>query len=182
MLRLGDGSWPDAWMPHGVGTLEREPFTAWWLRVGHEFSHLDPRILEQWVFKYWRGSPYFGFPLAHAVYETRRVQTRTIVQRFRPAPRFLGAGPDDPGDVYDMFNLSLYEPYEPAKTMNATGTWNIPIIVAESDQGFRYEDRRYPRRRFWLLEGHQRRRYLRAIDQRGAAADEHEVFVLTVPS
>src|SRR5688500_9811436 len=64
MLRLtGNGSWPREWEPLRWSTFDQEPFADWWLRCGHYFPHLDARVLEQWVYRHWELSPYWGFPL-----------------------------------------------------------------------------------------------------------------------
>ena len=81
-------------------------------------------------------------------------------------------------ELIRRFN-SLSKPFEPAKTMNATGSWDIPIVLFESADGFAYDDRPVRDDPLWLLEGHLRMRYLRALVNTGhPVAAEHEVLVL----
>ena len=68
---------------------------------------------------------------------------------------------------------------EPTKTMNLTGTWDMPVLLVRNASGFAYEETEFRDVPMWLLEGHQRYRYLRALAARGKAAQHHEVLVLS---
>ena len=182
-MRLrGHPPWPDQWKPRGFSTLHPEPSAEWWPRVSSDLGHLDPRVAEQWVHRHWSLSEYFGFELADVRSEVRRMPTATIlsevgmVDDFRPEDR-----EDDFEEVIRRFNPPG-EPFEPAKTMNATGSWNMPILLFQNAGGFAYDDRRTSDAHLWLLEGHLRMRYLRALVNTGrSVAAEHEVLVLTRP-
>ena len=64
--------------------------------------------------------------------------------------------------------------------MDATGTWNIPPVIVESPGGFLTQTGERRDLRHWLVEGHQRRRYLHALAHRGEGAADHDVFVLSL--
>jgi hypothetical protein len=86
---------------------------------------------------------------------------------------------DRPSPAEDHTVLNQYgAKHEPMRSMNANGTWNMPVLVMRSSDGFVYHDKVFANFRHWLLEGHQRMRYLRALAHRGAPAEEHDVLVL----
>jgi hypothetical protein len=63
--------------------------------------------------------------------------------------------------------------------MDATGTWNYPIVVLQTPDGIRTKGGLVdPNVRYCLIEGHQRFRYLNALTVHGAAAAEHGLFLL----
>lgn len=112
--------------------------------------------------------------------ELRRVPTNVLIE---DVGSVFDRRPDetieDPSSVFDVFNPPRGKPFEPAITMNATGTWNIPALLVEHEQGFAYDEQQFPNRRLWLIEGHQRLRYLRALTNSGrGAAVAHDVLVL----
>lgn len=61
--------------------------------------------------------------------------------------------------------------------MNESGTWNVPILVLRSLDGFVLHGREY-NTPLWLLEGHQRLRYLKVLAARDLVADQHEIIEL----
>jgi len=179
-VQLVGGKWPLRWMPRDCDTPGQESFTAWWSRVREELGHLDPRVLEQWIHRHWTHTVY-RLDLLRLTSELRKMSTEEIlssvgsVDDFRPEDREV-----DSEALVRTFNPSG-EPFEPAATMNATGSWNIPIVVLESPAGFAYGDRATPDVRLWLIEGHLRFRYLRALVSTGRpVAREHDVLLLTL--
>ena len=72
------------------------------------------------------------------------------------------------------------KPFEPGRTMDSTGTWNIPTVVLASLAEFLTPEGERPGLRFWLVEGHQRRCYLHALAHRSDEATAHDVFVLSL--
>ena len=63
--------------------------------------------------------------------------------------------------------------------MNATGTWDYPIVVMYVPNGIIDCDGEHPEVRHFLVEGHSRVRYLNALTQHGKPLSEHEVYVLS---
>jgi len=179
-LQLIGGRWPKRWAPQNAGTFNQESFASWWPRVEADLGHLDPRVAEQWIHRHWHLSPYFGFDVKRARSELRRLSTATIMDAVRTVDDRQPSEIADPDKIYAMFNPKGMAAFEPALTMNTTGTWNMPVLVVESDHGFVYNREQFPDAHFWLIEGHQRQRYLRALAYKGKAAPEHEVLILAV--
>lgn len=80
---------------------------------------------------------------------------------------------------YETFNG---KDFEPGLTMDRIGTWNIPIIILESPLGFITRRGKRHDLRYWLIEGHQRMRYLNALYHRNACAEKHFVYILNLLS
>lgn len=179
MLQVVGGRWPAEWEPHGWGTLAHEPFSSWWQRWAHEFPNLDPRVLEQWVHRHWEYSPYFGFPLQNFRCECERIGTSVLLRDVGSVDDLRPDEPIDLDSIYELFNEPCRRDYEPMKTMNHTGTWNMPVLLVRSPSGLLYREIEFSDFSMWVLEGHQRHRYLRALAARRQAAEHHEALVLS---
>jgi hypothetical protein len=166
-------AWNAALEPVGQGTFQKEHFAAWWARNGARLANLHPRAAEQWVYKHWKHSPYCHLPLDRLACRLERWTTERVLKEVG----WDWADSDEhPEANYDIFHG---KPFEPGRTMDATGTWNIPPVILASPGGFLTDDGERPELRFWLVEGHQRRRYLHALVHRGEGAVAHDVFVLS---
>jgi hypothetical protein len=176
---LVGGEWPSEWAPHDFGTVEQESFDNWWLRVAGDLGHLDSRVAEQWVYRHWELSPYYGVDLARLCSSVAQLSTSTILDEVRSD--CCEEDKIEPVQaVWELFNPKAGPAFEPARTMNRTGTWNIPIVVVRSDDGFSRGDDSFFAAKLWLIEGHQRLRYLRVLAVRRFARSVHEVIVLTL--
>ena len=170
-------SWPKAWRPVGHGSLEVEPFCAWWDRIRTTAPELLPEVYEQWVYKHWNYSPYYGFLLQGLSARLVNLPCEEIVTGIGCPPRSL-ADPQPPWDkLYEFLNTGGIEKSEPFRSMNATGTWNYPILAIRSPDGFIVNGSRYDSPR-WLIEGHQRMRYLKVLWHLCKAAESHDVVEL----
>lgn len=82
------------------------------------------------------------------------------------------------------FNHAVFhgKDFEPGRTMDATGTWNIPPVILEAPSGLLTDEGARPEARYRLIEGHQRRCYLHALTshREGRPGATHEVFLLTL--
>ena len=63
--------------------------------------------------------------------------------------------------------------------MTTKGTWDMPVLLVRSSSGFVHNNIEVPQFSLWLLEGHRRHDYLRALAAKRLAAESHEVLVLT---
>ena len=167
-------AWDAALEPEGEGTIDKEPFAPWWARHGARLADLHPLIAEQWVHRHWRYSPYCHLPLERLAWRSERWTTGRIL---REVGWGLPEWDEHPDHNHRVFHGKRYEP---GRTMDATGTWNIPPVTLESPGGLLTNEGERPDLRFWLVEGHQRRRYLHALAHRGEGAAAHEVFVLSL--
>jgi hypothetical protein len=170
--------WDPPLEPIGHGKFDKEPFEAWWERNGHRLPDLHPLVAEQWVYKYWRHSPFCHLPLERLSCRLERWPVEHILSDVAWS---MPDSDDDPQFNYQVFHGRSSEP---GWTMDATRTWNIPPVILEAPDGLLTDIGERPDARYWLIEGHQRRRYLHALASRSEGAGRpgttHEVFVLTL--
>lgn len=176
ILTRGHRNWPRKLKPIGFGSFDLEPFTSWWERNAALLPPLDPRVYEQWVHRHWTYSPYFGFPLRNLSSRCVQMTTEVLLNEVGTAEN-AEPHPNQPSLESEYQYLSK-SPYEPVVTMNRTGTWDFPVLLIESEDGFIYHGNEYSYR-FWLLEGHLRMRYLAPLAAKGQAAAAHAVLVLS---
>jgi hypothetical protein len=174
-LRTGHNlAWFGDLRPIGEGTWEKEPFDPWWERNQGHLGSLHPRIAEQWVHRHWQNSPFCHLELERISWRFERWSTqRLLAEVVRP----------DPADETNLtHDYALYRDRdsEPARTIRATGTWDIPIIIIEAPNGA-LRSSGPDARHFFLIEGHQRMRCLAVFDRFANCASEHETFILTYP-
>jgi hypothetical protein len=167
--------WDSELQPIGEGTGEKEPFDTWWERNAVRLGSLHPRIAEQWIHRHWQNSPFCHLDLNRISWRLERWSTpRLLAEVVRPDPA------DETNLAYDYYKLYRDRDREPAPTMRATGTWNIPTVIIEAPHGA-LRPTGYDSRRFFLIEGHQRMRCLAAFDRYAGCASEHETFILRYP-
>ena len=175
---FSDCAWDEALRPAGLATWNKESFETWWQRHLHRLDNLHPQIAEQWVYKYWDASPYCHVPIKHLSY---RLEEWTV-EKILSEVGWIRKDSDD----HPVFNFEVFhgKNFEPGLSMDATGTWNIPPVFLESPTGFLTDFGEKPETRYWLIEGHQRRRYLHALACKGEGAGKpgsrHQVFVLSL--
>lgn len=188
MLKLtGRRSWPSRLQPVGESTLEKEPFSTWYARNKAGLEHLDPRILEQWVYKHWIYSPYTGLPLdtltsTIEIWKSSKLIAEVgFIDEINVITRGDELGGSDGVEFLARFVHRDGRTFEPGTTMSSTGTWNFPILVIESPGGFWVNGFDFPSWRYWLIEGHLRFRYLRALHVAGLPDRDHEVLFVRYP-
>lgn len=168
-------AWSDALRPRGFDCHDLEPFESWFSRNGVTLPQLDAGVYEQWFYRHWTHSEYFGLPLGSLRCTTERLSTATLLD--------VGAG----GNMLDDRTKKSGESYfryfknssnEPMRTMNSAGTWDFPVLLLESDSGFLYRGTLF-KCRYWLIEGHLRLRHLVAINAAAIALPSHETLVLS---
>jgi hypothetical protein len=166
-------AWDEALKPDGYGTSQHEPFETWRKRNHLILAHLHPKIVEQWVYKHWTRSPYRHLPLSQLSWRQEAWATERILSKVFIREAF---GPLEPSCDYKAFHGKKREP---GLTMDTTGTWNYPIVVLKTPNGVKDDWKTLPGVRYCLIEGHQRMRYLNALNVRRECASEHSVFVLS---
>jgi len=170
---FAETAWDKSLEPQGHGTFGKERFGPWWKRNEASLAHLHPIIAEQWIYKHWTLSPYKHLPIVNLSWRKEKWSTERILSEVYIREGF---GKLSPAFDYRCFHD---KEYEPGLTMDATGTWNYPIVVLQTPDGIRTESGRVNSAiRYCLIEGHQRVRYLNALTFHGAAAAEHCLFVL----
>jgi len=166
-------AWDKSLMPAGFGTAQKEPLESWEKRNHRALAHLHPAISEQWIYRHWSSSPYKNLPIEGLTWRQERRKTDKILDEvFRRWP----SGPLEPEFDYNTFHG---KGFEPALTMDKTGSWNYPIVILETPEGIRTSSSTLANVRYCLIEGHQRVRYLNALKSRGECADEHLAFIIS---
>jgi hypothetical protein len=165
--------------PRGFGTLAVEPFDEWWARVRAQIPALLPEVYEQWIHRHWDYSPYYGLPLTHLQARSIALSTEQILAEVGRIPGSLADPPTSALEsFYDFLNNGGLGNLEPMKSMNRSGTWELPILVIRSEDGFEVEGHQYSSPT-WLIEGHQRMRYLKVLANRSTAAGSHALLELS---
>ncbi len=168
--------WPEELAPVGAGTREKEPFENWWQRCEARLAHLHPKIAEQWIYRHWKNSPFIGLDLAGLTWCLEKWVAAEILKSV-----VLAYGPLelDPERDYRTFT-KVYSGMGPGPTRLDldTGTWDFPIVVLHTPEGFISEKGDFPEARYVLVEGHQRFMYFNALYNRGEIAGEHSIFIL----
>ncbi|TIU42472.1 MAG: hypothetical protein E5W28_01095 [Mesorhizobium sp.] len=150
------------------GYFTRETFDDWWVRNSSRLVQLHPMIAEQWVYRHWTLSPYCHLPLEE--WTTQQVLRDVFIADINV----------DAEHDFKVFNE--FGGIPPAPVMNATGTWDYPILVLETPSGVQTYTGELPEVRCLLIEGHNRYRYLNALAAKGRVSAHHTVFVLTYPN
>lgn len=172
MLDIDSGDvWEERLKPVGEATWEKEPFSSWWSRHSAEFPQLDSQVLEQWVYRHWHHSPFCQLPLERLRSRRELWSTERILK-----------------DVYndDIKNPEHdFEALSDAHTgrvMLATGTWDYPMLILSTPDGFKDWRGEHPDARFRLIEGHLRFRFLNVLFQRKEGRPRHEVLIVEIAS
>ncbi|MER9864494.1 hypothetical protein [Mesorhizobium sp. M0185] len=174
-IRGAECSWPEELKPMQEGSyFSRETFDDWWERNSSRLVQLHPMIAEQWVYRHWTLSPYCHLPLEQLRWRLEEWSTQQILRDVFIADINVDAEHD-----FKVFNE--FGGIPPAPVMNATGTWDYPILVLETPSGVQTYARELPDVRYLLVEGHNRYRYLNALAAKGRLSAHHSVFVLNYP-
>lgn len=170
----GDLAWDEALKPRSLDPHGREPFDAWWSRHGARFPNLDSRVLEQWVHRHWGLSPYRNLLIERISSREESWPTDKILREVvNYAARHL-----NPSWDLSTFNG---KDFEPGATMDRTGTWDMPMLILEHLHGFLGPKGSRSDARYWLIEGHQRFRYLNALAHfQKPLAQSHAVLILSI--
>ena len=162
--------WPDSLKPEGEGErFDKEPFDQWWARCRTAMPHLHAQVAEQWVHRHWHHSDYAFLPLASLRSRLETWPTNTILAEVHY-----------PDTLHPDFDFEQLSDLHTGHTMLERGTWDYPMLVLSTPDGFRLWGGDYPNGRYLLIEGHLRFRFLNALSCRGGALSAHEVFVLDV--
>jgi len=169
--------WPEELQPILEGTINKEPFDAWWARHRERLRNLHPEIAGQWIYRHWTYSHFSFLPLEKLTWREEVWDSDKIL---RDIVRY---GHDDcdyaPDFDYRTFQRSGgADRHQTAVALDA-GTWDFPIVVLEAPDGFLDARRPRPDARYVLIEGHQRMRYLNALRARNyQPLGPHRVFIL----
>lgn len=164
-------NWPESLAPIGEGGHNKESFEDWWERNSTGLSNLHPDIAEQWVYRHWHYSPYSFIDLHNLKWELKDWTTEQIIDAVYNERCQFNAEHD-----HKVFNR--FDSNPTSGPMNATGTWDYPIVVMHVPHGIIDCDGEHPEVRHFLIEGHSRVRYLNALTEYGSPLGEHKVYVI----
>jgi hypothetical protein len=169
--------WPDELRPTGEGSHDKEPFDPWWKRHGVRLAHLHVQIAEQWIYRHWTHSHFSFLPIDALSWRSELWESAQIVS---DVVRYgHDRTPYNPDFDYKTFQRRGGEDRHATARALDQGTWDYPIVVLETPDGFIDAGRDRPDARFVLIEGHQRMRYLSALLQRRhSPLGPHELFIL----
>ena len=174
--------WPDSLEPIGNDTWKKESFGDWWQRNRGNLSHLPSDLCEQWVYRHFAQTQFSFIPLGTLIVKTISL---SLPDLFKEIHRELAypLAPDYDRKVFE--NTSFNGKAHPtAQAFIEGGTWDYPIVTVSCPNGI--ISPRFPNGRneptLLLVEGHQRHRYLNALNYFGEAPEgPHKVFVLETP-
>jgi hypothetical protein len=159
--------WPDVLRPVNDDSFDKEPFGTWLDRNRANLPDLPEPVLEQWVYRHFRHSP-FQLPLDRLSGRLERWDTAHVLAAVKTA--------DDWHPDFDLEQLSRHW----GRDMTVRGTWTMPPIVLRAPNGFARRGHSWPGPAYALIEGHRRMRMLNALEHVGQAGPVHEMYVLTL--
>jgi hypothetical protein len=168
--------WPERFKPAGEDEGAKEDFEVWWARHSGELGNLHPKICEQWIYRHWLHSPFSFLQLGALSWEHCAMHTEALLG----AVHREWASTLHPGFDFDAFQEHADGWKHPTSVALDQGTWDFPIVVLETPCGIVSSKGRMPDVRLVLVEGHQRHRYLNALNQRGVRNGPHEVFKMRI--
>lgn len=174
----GPNVWDESLRPDLDCDGDKVSEVEWLERTAPSLGHLDARVSLQWIYRHWGMSPYQSLPLPRlsCVLETWTTQRILHEVGWR-----LPEWDRQPEAYLEHFQGRAFEPF---RSMDAIGTWDIPPIILATPSGIRTEKGEFPHVRYWLIEGHLRRRYLGALasSEKGGGHPHarHEIFVLAL--
>jgi hypothetical protein len=144
-------NWPEDLRPVGEGSHEKEPFELWWARHSARLRRLHMQIAEQWIYRHWTYSHFSFLPLDALSWRLEAWESATII---RDVVRY---GHDrTPYNVefdYKTFQRCGGDDRHATARALDDGTWDYPIVVLETPDGFVDAGRDRPDGRFVLIEG-----------------------------
>jgi hypothetical protein len=168
--------WDERLKPIGEGDHVKEPFDQWWVRNAESMQNLDSKIAEQWVYRHWKNSPYCFIQLHALNWKLECWPTEPLLRNIHIRGWTL-----DPDFDYRQFqNAKRFANHPTVTSIDQSGTWDYPIIVLETPNGFRDSNRSYSEEKYLLIEGHKRLRYLNAKHQREECMPCHQLFLLSI--
>ena len=171
-------AWPDKFLV--MENHEDIPLDRWWNLYSHELANLNKEICEQWIYRHGGNANYKFLPLDKLAWGLEQWETDKIINS-------VGIWDDnrivDEGHTYcsaehdfNIYNEIIRNPFH---SLRETGTWNTPILLLHSPEGFITYKGKRPDIHYWLVEGHSRIRYLNALQQFGKLVSHHSVYILT---
>jgi len=177
LIRRKEDPWPEHWKPVGEGEREEESFENWWRKHESELSNLPPEIASQWIYRHWKGSPlsFLDPRKMHWIQET--LDTKTILRDVHL--EWGQDAADTPERDYEIFRPDKPFPL-PTGQRWENGSWLHPLPILRTLNGIIGHDGEFPKKRFLVIDGSKRYRWLRALKHHGTKTGPHQVYILTI--
>ena len=163
--------------PDGFGSRHCEPWEQWRERVHGVLPQFPEEVLEQWVYRHWKGVLCnWGWLDFQAMSFTKeRWSTDDIINQIKT--------PHD--DVVSKFssrmNNPLFQRSWLVQNMQDNGTWPVAPIVLQYERDLYATNGRILKAPFNLLEGHHRLGYLKSIAENdGYLQDHHNIWLVRI--
>jgi hypothetical protein len=137
-------------------------------------------LCEQWIYKYWCRAQFSFLPLETLTCEDIEMTASEILEQVH---REFGVTPTPDHDRNLFENRKLFGGLHPtAQAFADLNTWDYPIVLLKTPHGIKSYNVEQPHTRLVLVEGHQRHRYLYALNHfDDAPPGPHKVYVLSSP-
>ncbi len=178
--------------PDGLAPLEdehrlwKEPFQAWWERVGREgFPSVPRNIARHLVHRHWHHSPWMSIKSRAVAFTLECWGSSELLEKVVPAS---GLNCDVERGEWLLEYLLPQKPYTGryrqnktslAKIMIRRGEWPTPIVIADqTTKRFLEDGGVVPDVDFVLVEGHDRFAIAQALKARGSIKPKLSVWVV----
>jgi hypothetical protein len=71
-------NYPTQYRPLNDQSFEKEPFQAWWQRVGHAFPTVPKNVARQWLWRHWDLSRWGWLPSSTATFTIQMLQPSDV--------------------------------------------------------------------------------------------------------
>jgi hypothetical protein len=174
--------WPSGLAPLMLNEYDKEPFSIWWERNKTQLQNLPKDVCEQWIYRHWEETEYKFIPLESLSCQLDEWNTDRIVQSIGiwDEALIVDEGHTYCSPIFDKEEVFLESEREPRYTLDKTGTWNIPIVVLHSEDGFITFRGKRQDIHYWLIEGHKRIRYLNVLRYFHQNNQIHRIYILSL--
>jgi hypothetical protein len=167
--------WPNSLMPRGAGSFEQEDFASWWKRNKIHLAHLHQEICEQWVYRHWDSSAFKWLSLQ----DLKWSRATWDVDKILSEVTFSFSETFNANYDYEQISGKMYQSRTQTSQAFEQGTWDFPIVLLAAPDGVVLHGELLPEKKYVLVEGHQRFRYLNALHVLKKPVNrEHLVYIL----
>jgi len=163
--------------PEGFGDRHCEPWEHWRDRAQRMLPHFPDEVLEQWVYRHWKGvlCNWGWLDFQRMSFTRESWNTEDIVSKIKT--------PHD--DVVSKFaqrmNNPIFQRSWLVQNMQENGSWPIAPIVLHYERDLYATNGRVLKAPYNLLEGHHRLGYLKCLAEQGSYVQEkHDIWLVNI--
>lgn len=164
--------------PEGFGSRFCEPWEQWKEKAQRVLPHFPDDVLEQWVYRHWKGVFYnWGWLDFQSMRFSLEEWTTTNIQSKIQTPHI-----DTVNKLSGRMMNPLFQRSWLVQEMQLLGTWPVAPIVLHYERDLPMLNGKTLKAPFNLLEGHHRLAYLRQMAEQGLdVCEHHKVWVVRIP-